>query len=1035
MHLKSLELFGFKSFADRTVLNFHEGVTAIVGPNGCGKSNVLDAVRWVLGEQSAKALRGGEMADVIFNGTDSRKPVGFAEVSLTFTDCAADLGIDWHEVRVSRRVYRDGISEYLLNKTVCRLKDIQSLFADTGIGRTAYSMMEQGRIDLILSSRPEDRRAVFEEAAGITKYKTQKREALRKLEATEANLLRLSDIIKEVKRQIGSLQRQAGKARRYQTLLADLQVLDTHHSRAEMETLENDLENSRNATKRLEEEQRTTESGIEERENDVATHRAQLNEVDTRINEARAEVQRLQNQIASHRSRIDFNLERARELSGLIERYQADVKTAEGKLAQQQSEIHDNDLLLAETERLLAAKRTELEELNERAIEARQTREEGERELHNLELAISKADNRLADFEEEVSGVAARRAATEPRVAELQHSLGEVDRAREEIGTRLEATRMRTAEEHALWQDLVAQLPAKEEELHRLHQQLREAEAALIKSDRDLAERQSRLEILEQLNAEGEGLAQGSQAVLRGLDQPDRILPTVRGALISLIDVEEEFIRAIEAAFGRNLHAVILENQSLAIEIIAAVKGKKLGQTALIAPGNIGSETFAEELPADTLGWAVDKVHAPANLQALVRHLLGGIVLVRDLEQALSLKPKFPALSFVTRDGEVLSAKGVIFGGRLREESNSILARKAQIAALSTEHRKLLEQQTSLREKRNEIEHQVHAAADRLEQLREQHQAARANHAEISSQATAFEREWQEASRKFDALDWERTTLDQQLRASAERVEQLEHEAAEQRKFLTQARTRQRELQSLVEWERLRDNELADQLRELQLSVATERQRHEGLCTQRQPMTVRQAELEELIATRRSDIANYEARLGQQAAENAAAEKAIKESQATLSTAEAAVEKVVTTRATRLAEINELESNLRSRRKELSDLHETRGKEEVRQTQAQLKIENLAEHVMRRYQIDLREFAPDRYAFTKTYRAQIKQRGMMEAAAETDEATEFQEQTLREIIEQLTRQLDAMGPVNLDAVHEYDELEERYKFLNRKTTT
>src|SRR5271165_2585602 len=202
MYLQSLELIGFKSFAHKTVLNFHPGVTAIVGPNGCGKSNLLDAVRWVLGEQSAKALRGGEMA----------------EVSLTFTDCEKDLGTEYNEVRITRRVFRDGGSEYLLNKTACRLRDIQMLFMDTGIGRTAYSIMEQGKLDLILSSRPEDRRAIFEEAAGITKYKAQKKEALRKLEYTDANLVRLSDIMKEVKRQIGSLQRQAGKARRYKAL-------------------------------------------------------------------------------------------------------------------------------------------------------------------------------------------------------------------------------------------------------------------------------------------------------------------------------------------------------------------------------------------------------------------------------------------------------------------------------------------------------------------------------------------------------------------------------------------------------------------------------------------------------------------------------------------------------------------------------------------------------------------------------------------------------------------------------------------------
>src|SRR4249920_3517601 len=297
MHLQSLELFGFKSFADRTLFNFHEGVTAIVGPNGCGKSNVLDAVRWALGEQSAKSLRGDEMADVIFNGADTRKPVGFAEVSLTFTDCAEEFGIDWHDVRVTRRVYRDGNSEYLLNKTVCRLRDIQNLFADTGIARAAYSMMEQGKIDMILSSRPEDRRAIFEEAAGITKYKAQKREALRKLEATEANLLRIGDIIKEVKRQIGSLQRQAGKARRYQALLADLQVLDTHQSRKHLDTLEHELEQCRTEMKQITAQESEARAKIDAREAELTGRRSSLDAADAEIGDARAELERLQSEI------------------------------------------------------------------------------------------------------------------------------------------------------------------------------------------------------------------------------------------------------------------------------------------------------------------------------------------------------------------------------------------------------------------------------------------------------------------------------------------------------------------------------------------------------------------------------------------------------------------------------------------------------------------------------------------------------------------------------------------------------------------
>src|SRR5438046_377977 len=307
MHLQSLELVGFKSFADKTTFNFHEGITAIVGPNGCGKSNVLDAVRWALGEQSAKSLRGDEMADVIFNGADTRKPVGFAEVSLTFTDCVEEFGIEWHDVRVTRRVYRDGNSEYLLNKTPCRLRDIQSLFADTGIARTAYSMVEQGRIDMILSSRPEDRRAVFEEAAGITKYKTQKREALRKLEATEANLLRIGDVIKEVKRQIGSLQRQAGKARRYQALHADLRILETHHASRQLASLERDLATCRKETERLSARERTARAKIDSSENALTEQRRDLDKLDIDNANSRAAAQQLESDIATHRRRMEFN--------------------------------------------------------------------------------------------------------------------------------------------------------------------------------------------------------------------------------------------------------------------------------------------------------------------------------------------------------------------------------------------------------------------------------------------------------------------------------------------------------------------------------------------------------------------------------------------------------------------------------------------------------------------------------------------------------------------------------------------------------
>ena len=276
MYLKSIEMIGFKSFAGKTKLQFERGMTSIVGPNGCGKSNIAAAIRWVLGEQSAKALRGSKMQDVIFSGTDTKKPMGLAEVSLTLADCEASLGTDYNEVTVTRRVLRSGEGQYYINRAPCRLKDIQRLFMDTGIGTTSYSIMEQGKIDLILSSRPDDRRAVFEEASGITKFKANKKEALRKLDHTEANLLRLDDIIREVRRQIISLQRQAGKARRYTAMRDKLRGYDIFHTRERLSELESKI---RGAENRL--------SAVQEREEAVREETADL---DTTATKNRGEV-------------------------------------------------------------------------------------------------------------------------------------------------------------------------------------------------------------------------------------------------------------------------------------------------------------------------------------------------------------------------------------------------------------------------------------------------------------------------------------------------------------------------------------------------------------------------------------------------------------------------------------------------------------------------------------------------------------------------------------------------------------------------
>ncbi|MEP6685662.1 MAG: chromosome segregation protein SMC [Verrucomicrobiota bacterium] len=1033
MHLQSLELIGFKSFAEKTVFEFHEGVTAIVGPNGCGKSNVLDAVRWVLGEQSAKALRGGEMADVIFNGTDTRKPVGYAEVSLTFTGCGQELGVDWHDVRVTRRIYRDGNSDYLLNKTLCRLKDIQSLFADTGVGRTAYSMMEQGKIDLILSSRPEDRRAVFEEAAGITKYRTQKREALRKLEATEANLLRIGDIIKEVKRQIGSLQRQAGKARRYQTLLADLRILDTHHSRQQLDQLETQLEDCREEIARLSKTEKSVQAEIETKENLLVSQRRELDEIDDRISDARAEVQRLQSEIANHRSLIEFNRQRTEEFKELIARYQSDVASAEAKRSQQEAQMQEVNALIEKTDRLLRAKESELAEWTKKASNFRVESDAHEEELQTLQLTFGKTENRIATLQDELNGIAARREATNARIADLRKAIEEGSRARD--GARQRLTSSRTVgeqEQHSVAQ-LLAESQTAEMEFQRHRQAAADAEKNLGALDRVIAEKESRLEVLRQLNEEGEGLAQGSQAVLKGLHDPDRIRSVIGGALVSKLEVDREFIPAIEAAFGRTMHAVILQDAKLAAEIVATLNGNKLGQAALAVPDLAPALPSQKPsiLPEGALAWAIEKVYAPDELRAIVAHLLADVAIVRDLDVALQLKARESHLKFATLSGEFVSLEGIIFGGTASAESDSLLERSARIDSLAQDRKKLEEERDALRKKNGEEQAELETAGQRLEESRSRHRAALLAHSTTNGQIQLSERELADTERKLEQLGTERTTLEQQIGIADEKVTRLEEELATHRKAQAKHQSQQTAAESARETAQQNEEHASEMLNDLRLTVATERQRHENLVSQRAPMAAREAELAEMSAARRADIATYQGRLVRQTKETNTAESAIETQSEQCGAAEKGVASIADQRSQRHTAVTALETELRGTRNSLNDLRDLRGKQEVRQTQLQLQIENLAEHVSRRYQVDLRDFKADRFAFQKTLNAQLKRRGSENGAALEVESPSDQIDDLRltEIIAEFTRQLDNMGPVNLDAVHEYDELEERHRFL------
>ncbi|HZC35066.1 MAG TPA: chromosome segregation protein SMC, partial [Chthoniobacterales bacterium] len=1045
MYLQSIELIGFKSFAHKTVLNFHRGVTAIVGPNGCGKSNVLDAIRWVLGEQSAKALRGGEMADVIFSGTDSKQAVGMAEVSLTFAECEKELGLEYHEVTITRRVYRDGRSDYFLNKVPCRLKDIQMLFMDTGIGRTAYSIMEQGKIDQILSSRPEDRRAIFEEAAGITKYKAQKKEALRKLEYTDANLLRLGDILKEVKRQIGSLQRQAGKARRYQALFANLRTLDLHLAHRNAEEMHRNIREAESEVERLRSVQRSLEEQVESQEFGLTEQRRVLEELEEQILAARQGVQELKSEADRATNRIGFNEERASEAEELSQRYAADVAAAQEKVVVQRTQLEDTDNQLSELFQTLRTEETQLEERQNRVNRFRESRLEKEKAVQESQRHIQQQENRIANLRGDLATTVNQREAGDTRLGLLQQELNQSESVRDQLASQVEAARRESGEAAGLVQSARETLRDREYDLSNLKRAFQQAERELTSIERNLTERESRLELLKQLNEEGAGLRGGTQAVLKGLENPGLFRAAVLGTLASFLEVDHDFIPPIEAALGDELQTILVADPEIAEALGKSLAASEYGRAALCAKSMFAHlpPLQMEGLPAGAIAWALDRVRAHGEVGPLVDRLLANVVLAPDLETAFRIKEAMPGCAVATLGGEFISEIGVVFAGASGEaNANSVLQRKAQIRDLEAECTETRAKLALGQEQRTAAETELEQMHHRVEEQREEVHRTQIAASTLDGRISMLDRELRESEGRIKSLVWEKGNTEQRLSSASARMAGLEADLEIASQQLIEWQERLAGALSEVDSLRTDEESLTEILNDSKVRVATERQQRESLQRQRQPMASRLAELQDLIVNRERDIANYQARAKQFLAENDSLRLKIEELQADQAKAEREVEALLEERSALISSMDGVELNLRQLRKQLGECQEARGEQEVRATQHRLRLESVREHVTHRYQTELEAFRPDWENFRLTLCEQRKrldqpnlenpEREPVAEADESDSISESEWDLVRTIVAEMSERLDAMGPVNLEAIQEYDELEERQKFLEEQ---
>lgn len=1070
MRLKSLEIHGFKSFADKTKLEFHEGVTGIVGPNGCGKSNIVDSMRWVLGETSAKALRGGEMSDVIFNGTDRRSPLGMAEVTLTLSGCAGILDTEYDEVSLGRRVFRDGKSDYLINKQPCRLKDIHNLLMDTGIGRSSYSIMEQGKIDMLLSSKPEDRRAVFEEAAGITKYKTQKKEALRKLDYTEANLVRIRDVIAENERQIRSLSRQASKAKRYQSLFDDVRTLELHLCHKKWRELRAEKSELSTSVRNLRLRQDELEDSIEKRQAEMAAARVEYQEIENRLSHLQAHLARLENEINGANNRIEFNGERTHELSLLIRKNEVDIAQATEKRQRQESDIENANRQLEAVSARIATEQSHVEELEIETRSARTSREELNLKLRRIEADRSQYKSRIASLEATIGTNERQSESDGQRSAQLSDEIARLkvdEDARKSDGAELKD---RIAGHQMAIETFEENLADLEQKYHRAKRAASDIQEDLSSLHKLRAEKRSRLEVLEQLVADGEGFEKGTQAVLKGLDDPAFYRKHIRQPLANYIEVDARYADAIEAALGRRLQAVIVSDVAIAEKVVATLRDGNIGQASIIAETHLAetTSTAADRAPLGAIGWAIEQVRCRPEVAPLLGRLLSNVLLVEDLNTALRLREKEPSIAIATLTGEFITREGIIHGGKTGDESVSILRMQTEIRDLKTVTDSLDREVTLRQDRRDELNQRVDQFEESLHEARERLQQKRVASSTLEGKLALIERDLNQLHNRIESLEWEQREVGER---SAKVVGELEANRAERDRALGTVEELNASTEATgteLEAARHREEELTEKVTEARTCLAVEQGTRQNLEEQREPMLARLNELLELVERRDTEITNYRERIENSAVETATLQEKIQHWQTEAAAAKEERSVIQNERNGYSSRIEEGEGELTKKRREVQAVASQRGKEEVKVAQLDINLDNIERTCRDRYRTELEFFEPDSHALLlaieerkkngaarlKSY-ADFDEGGSEEAVpvAETiadsfpevtsageaisDDTTEENELIdpaepdwgfVEDVVSQLRTKLDSMGPVNIDAIEEFDELEEHYRF-------
>ncbi|WP_026512865.1 chromosome segregation protein SMC [Butyrivibrio sp. LB2008] len=710
MYLKSIEIHGFKSFANKIKLDFHNGITGIVGPNGSGKSNVADAVRWVLGEQRIKQLRGGSMQDVIFSGTELRKPLGYAFVAITLDNSDHSLAIDYDEVTVSRRLYRSGESEYMINGSACRLKDVNELFMDTGIGKEGYSIIGQGQIDQILSSKPEDRRNLFDEAAGIVKFKSRKETAVKKLAEEKINLTRISDILAELEKQTGPLEKQSEKAKEYLKFRERLKTLDVNmflvENKNQKEQLEEAGKNLLIASVSLTESKNNYEKAKEEYEN----IQKKLEELDAEIDEARAKI-------------TDSSVKKEK-LEGQIGILNEKINSASSNDAHFKTRINDEQEKIAEKNKEKEKYLQKKEEIDAEVAKFLESKEEARKELDKVLAEINEINEQVEECKSTIIETLNKRATIKSKLSSLDTMKEQVNIRKAELTGKLvraqsdesrqEETIKKLRDEFDRITAEISEMNQKQkttdQEIVAIREEMSRKDTELRKTQNLYQQEKSRLEALANITERYEGYGGSVKKVMERKDSVTGII----GVVADIIKTEPKYETAIEVALGGNIQNIVTDDEETAKKMIAYLKETRAGRatflplTSLDNPPELkAKEALNEE---GVLGMADELVQTDPKYRSVAKAMLGRIVAVDNIDNAVKIARKYRyTVRMVTLEGELLVPGGAISGGAFKNNSN-LLGRRREMDEMELNVQKYKEQIDTLQEeidaakkKRNEL--------------------------------------------------------------------------------------------------------------------------------------------------------------------------------------------------------------------------------------------------------------------------------------------------------------------------------------------